>query len=80
MSTSSIPESGFLRLYQIVGCKRRNIEPIIPVSRSSWYSGCKFGKYPPPVQLGPRTTAWRADDIRKLIAEITPTAAPTAAP
>ena len=76
MSTSSIPESGFLRLYQIVGCKRRNIEPIIPVSRSSWYSGCKFGKYPPPVQLGPRTTAWRADDIRKLIAEITPTAAP----
>ena len=76
MSTSSIPESGFLRLWQIVGCKRRNIEPIIPVSLSSWYSGCKTGKYPPPVQLGPRTTAWRADDIRKLIAEITPTAAP----
>ena len=68
MSVSTIPESGFLRLWQIVGCKRRNVEPIIPVSRSSWYNGCKSGKYPAPVQLGPRTSAWRADDIRRLIA------------
>jgi predicted DNA-binding transcriptional regulator AlpA len=25
------------------------------------------GKYPQPVKLGPRTTAWRVDDIRALI-------------
>ena len=69
----TIPESGFLRLWQIVGCKRRKVAPIIPISRSAWFNGCKAGRYPPAVKLGPRTTAWRADDIRKLIQETQPT-------
>ena len=39
----------------------------IPVSKSTWWAGVKSGRYPKPVKLGPRTTAWRADDIAKLI-------------
>jgi prophage regulatory protein len=27
----------------------------------------KSGRYPKPVKLGPRITAWRAEDIRALI-------------
>jgi prophage regulatory protein len=27
----------------------------------------KSGRFPAPVKLGPRTTAWRAEDIRALI-------------
>lgn len=67
MSSPSIPESGFLRLWQIIGCRKRRIDPLFPVSRSSWYEGIKAGRYPAPVQLGPRTTAWRASDIQRLI-------------
>ncbi len=67
MATATIPESGFLRLWQIIGCPKRRIEPLFPVSRSSWYEGVKSGRYPAPVRLGPRTTAWRAVDIRRLI-------------
>jgi predicted DNA-binding transcriptional regulator AlpA len=39
----------------------------IPVSRSSWWDGVRNGRYPQPVKLGPRTTAWRVEDIRALI-------------
>lgn len=39
----------------------------IPVSRSAWWAGVRSGRYPKPVKLGPRTTAWRAADIRVLI-------------
>ena len=39
----------------------------IPISRSAWWAGCKSGKYPKPVKLGPRTTAWRASDIAELL-------------
>ena len=57
----SIPETGFLRLPQVLA--------VFPVSRSSWWAGVKEGKYPQPVKLSPRCTAWRAEDIRTLINE-----------
>jgi predicted DNA-binding transcriptional regulator AlpA len=38
------------------------------VSKSSWWAGCKSGRYPSAVKLGPRTTAWRVSEIRALIA------------
>ncbi|KXF79746.1 helix-turn-helix transcriptional regulator [Enterovibrio coralii] len=44
-----------------------DILTLIPVSRSSWLAGVKTGLYPQSVKLGPRTTAWRADDIEALI-------------
>ena len=64
-----IPETGFLRLRQIIGNPATNppIPPIIPVSSSTWWEGVRTGRFPEPVKLGPRTTAWRADDIRNLV-------------
>lgn len=60
-----LPATGFLRLPQIIGNK--SYPPIIPVSRSTWFAGVKSGKFPKPVKLGERTTAWRVEDIRALI-------------
>ncbi|MCL2790974.1 MAG: AlpA family phage regulatory protein [Desulfobulbus sp.] len=40
---------------------------LIPVSKSTWWAGVKSGRYPCPVKLGPRITAWRVEDIRRLI-------------
>jgi predicted DNA-binding transcriptional regulator AlpA len=37
------------------------------VSKSTWWAGVKSGRFPKPVKLGPRTTAWRVEDIRNLI-------------
>jgi predicted DNA-binding transcriptional regulator AlpA len=68
-----LPETGYLRLKQIIGKPetRSNsaIAPIIPVSSSTWWLGVKSGRFPKPVKLGPRTTAWRVEDIRRLIDE-----------
>jgi predicted DNA-binding transcriptional regulator AlpA len=64
-----LPETGFLRLPQIIGNKK-NIPPItalIPVGKSTWWAGVKSGRFPQPIKLGPRITAWRVEDIRKLI-------------
>ena len=63
--SGQIPSTGFLRLSQIIGTDEG--PPIIPVSKSSWWAGVKSGRYPKPVKLGARTTAWRAEDIRALI-------------
>jgi prophage regulatory protein len=38
-----------------------------PISRSGWYAGVKAGKYPAPIKLGARTSAWRESDIDRLI-------------
>ncbi len=62
-----LPESGLLRLAQIIGDTKRGIPAVIPVSKSTWWAGVKEGKFPKPVKLGPRTTAWKVADIRALI-------------
>lgn len=64
-----LPETGYVRLSQIIGNSKTDppIPAIIPVSRSTWLAGVKSGRYPRPVKLGPRVTAWRVCDIRALI-------------
>ncbi len=53
---------GFLRLKQIIAPHGP-----IPVSRSTWWAGVKAGRFPKAVKLGPRITAWRAEDLAALI-------------
>lgn len=62
-----LPESGFVRLSQIVGDKKKGIAPIIPVCKSAWWAGVASGRYPAAVKLSERTTCWRVEDIRTLI-------------
>jgi len=62
MSTAGLPETGFLRLKQVL--------ELIPVSPSTWWLGVKTGRYPKGVKLGPNTTAWRVEDIRALIEKL----------
>ena len=59
---TNIPSTGFLRLPQIL--------KLFPISMSAWWQGCRQGRYPQPVKLGPRTTVWRAEDIRELIQSV----------
>ena len=69
-----LPETGFLRLTQIIGDAKAKppILAVIPVSKSTWWNGVKSGRYPQPVRtLGKRITAWRVEDIRKLIEQAT---------
>jgi predicted DNA-binding transcriptional regulator AlpA len=65
-----LPETGFLRLPQIIGDSKAEppVPAVVPVCKSTWWAGVKSGRFPTPVKLGPRTTAWRVEDIRALIA------------
>lgn len=58
----SFPATGLVRLADILA----PVGPI-PISRSSWWAGVRAGMYPKPVKLGPRITAWRAEDVHQLI-------------
>lgn len=66
---NTIQQDGLLRLPQIIGDPQAKppIPPIIPVCASSWWAGCKSGKYPKPIKLGPRTTAWRKSEVLALV-------------
>jgi prophage regulatory protein len=57
-----LPNRGFVRLNAILGPQGP-----IPVSKSTWWAGVKSGRFPQPIKLGPRTTAWRVEDIQELI-------------
>jgi predicted DNA-binding transcriptional regulator AlpA len=58
----TLPDTGFVRLNSIIGPSGP-----IPISKSTWWQGVKDGRFPNPVKLGVKTTAWRVEDIRALI-------------
>jgi predicted DNA-binding transcriptional regulator AlpA len=58
----TIPETGFVRLPQVLA--------VIPVGKTCWWEGVKSGRYPKPVKLSKRCTAWKAEDIRELIQQL----------
>jgi prophage regulatory protein len=70
-SIKSLPETGFLRASQIANLPAKGDQParigLIPVSQATWWRGCRTGRYPKPVKLGPNISAWRIEDIRALI-------------
>ena len=39
----------------------------VPISKSAWWEGCREGRFPQPLKLGPRTTVWRAEEIDAFI-------------
>jgi len=61
-----------LRLKQIIGDRKAvpPIEPIIPVSSSTWWAGVSEGRFPAPVKIGPNTTAWRWEDIQAFLNQL----------
>ena len=58
----TIPETGFVRLPQVLA--------VIPLGKTSWWAGVKSGRFPKPIKLSENCTAWRAEDIHKLIREL----------
>ena len=57
-----IPATGFLRLPQVL--------VFVPISKTAWWDGVNEGRFPRPVKLGKRTTAWKAEDISALVERI----------
>ena len=39
----------------------------LSISRSSFLEGCRTGRFPQPIKIGPRTTVWKAEDIDAFI-------------
>ena len=60
-SKPDFPKTGLVRLTSILA----PMGPI-PVSKSTWWAGVNSGRFPQPLKLGPRTTVWKAEDIRAL--------------
>ena len=55
----ALPEVGFLRLSEVL--------KLIPLSKSAWFRGVAEGRFPQPVKLTQRASAYRASDIRDLL-------------
>jgi prophage regulatory protein len=56
----TLPETGYVRQFQLIPF-------IFPFSSATLWRKVKAGTFPKPVKLGPRITAWRAEDIRRLL-------------
>ena len=54
--SNALPEEGFLRLSEVL--------KLIPLSKSAWFRGVSEGRFPQPVKLTQRASAYRVADIR----------------
>jgi prophage regulatory protein len=56
----SLPDYAVIRLPVVLA--------VTGIGRASFLRGVQVGTFPPPVQIGPRSVAWRVGDIRALLA------------
>ncbi len=59
MPSAILPETGYIRIKELL--------KFIPVSRSTVWNSVKAGRFPKPVKLSQRVTAWHVNDIRAYI-------------
>lgn len=69
---TTLPDHGFLRQSQIVG-------KIIPVGATTLWRWVNAGKFPKPIKLSERVTAWRCEDVRAWMEQHSPEASADAA-
>lgn len=69
MVFQQLPATGFVRLKTIIG-NRKDCPGLLPIGPTTWWKGVKEGRYPQPVKLSERVTAWRVEDIRELLEEM----------
>ena len=55
-------ESSIKRLLRI-----KEVLARLSISRSPFLEGCRTGRFPQPIKIGPRTTVWKAEDIDAFI-------------
>ena len=69
MNMYQVPQSGYMRIKQILVDLKADppVNPIVPVSKSTWWDGVKSGRFPKPVKISPRITVWRSEDIQLLL-------------
>lgn len=58
-ATEVRPDDGLIRLKAVL--------EILKISKSTLYSLIKAGRFPPPIHISPRTSAWRRADIIAII-------------
>jgi hypothetical protein len=75
-------QDGFYRLVEIIGQREKKvvrrgkevlipaIPAIIPVCKTSWFMGCKSGKYPAGHKIGERSVGWRKSEINAYIEKV----------
>ena len=56
-----LPDTGFLRQRQVLA--------FVPISKSTLWRQVRARSFPSPVKLSAGVTAWRAEDVRRWIAE-----------
>lgn len=69
---NELPHTGYVRERQLLGDKKATppVPAILPVAHSTLWQWVKDGRFPKPVKLGPRTTAWDVSTLRDYFAKV----------
>lgn len=57
-----LPEIGFIKI--------KDVLKLIPMSKTMFWENINKGRFPRPIKLGMRASAWRVEDIRNLIEDL----------
>jgi predicted DNA-binding transcriptional regulator AlpA len=62
-------QTAFLREKQLIGDKRLSTPGILPFSHATLWRMVAEGRFPRPLKLTERTTAWRTEEVRRWIGD-----------
>lgn len=67
---NTLPSTGYVREAQLVGSRKNpDVPGVLPVSAATLWRWVKAGRFPQPVKIGPRVTAWPVEAVREWMSE-----------
>lgn len=67
-SLCDLPQDSYLRRWQLIGCKKRNLPAYLPWSLSTLVNRMASGEFPKPTKLGGgRSVGWKVSEVREYL-------------
>jgi predicted DNA-binding transcriptional regulator AlpA len=70
MQFNKLPDAPFIRMSELASYSKRGHHGVLPVSAATVWSWVRNGKFPAPVKISTKITAWRTEDVRKYLADL----------
>lgn len=68
MQFNKLPDTPLIRMSELASYAKRGHHGVLPVSAATVWSWVRNGKFPKPVKVSEKITAWRTADVREYLA------------
>lgn len=70
MQFNKLPNKPLIRISELASYVKRGHHGVLPVSAATVWAWVRTNRFPKPVKVSEKITAWKTEDVRKFLADL----------